>query len=293
MASFDPSFDVVGPLRPESPVVISVPHAGRDYPSVLGAMLRVPVSALATLEDRLVDALGAAARGGETMLVQRAPRAWIDLNRAETERDPRIDEGAAGWGTAGGGVSGAGQPVASAKVRSGLGLVPRRTAQAGELWSRRLSGAEVEARIAADHRPYHAALGEALAAARGRFGAAVLLDLHSMPSIAGAGSPQLVLGDRFGRAAAARFVHRIEAEVAATGPRVALNAPYAGGHILDRHARPAGGIHGIQLEIDRALYLDRRGELSARFGNTAALLRRVIAALADEALARPSALAAE
>ena len=285
MASFDPSFDVVGPRLPESPVVISVPHAGRDYPPALAAMLRVPLTALATLEDRLVDTLGAAARGGETMLVQRAPRAWIDLNRAESERDPRVDEGAPGGGVA--------QPAASAKVRSGLGLVPRRTTQAGELWSRRLSAREVEARIAADHRPYHAALGEMLAAARARFGAAVLLDLHSMPSIAGAGSPQLVLGDRFGRAAAARFVHRIEAEAAASGLRVALNSPYAGGHILDRHARPAAGIHGVQVEIDRALYLDRRGELSGRFAETAALLRRVIAALADEALARPSALAAE
>ena len=277
------SFEIVGPPVPESPVVLSVPHAGRDYPPALRAMARVSTAALASLEDRWVDAVADAARGGETMLVQRAPRAWIDLNRAEGERDPRLDEGA----------SDAGQPIASAKVRSGLGLVPRRTSQAGELWSRRLTGAEVEARIAADHRPYHAALGETLAAARARFGAAVLLDLHSMPSIAGAASPQLVLGDRFGRAAAARFVHRLEAEVEAAGLRVALNSPYAGGHILDRHARPAAGIHGIQVEIDRALYLDRRGELSTRFAATAELVRRMIAALADEALARPAALAAE
>jgi N-formylglutamate amidohydrolase len=274
------SFDLVGPPVPESPVVVSVPHAGRDYPPALRTMARVSMAALASLEDRLVDAVAEAARGGETMLVQRTPRAWIDLNRAESERDPRLDEGA-------------GPSIASAKVRSGLGLVPRRTTQAGDLWSRRLTGAEVEARIVADHRPYHAALGELLTAARARFGAAVLLDLHSMPSITGAGPPQVVLGDRFGRAAAARFVHRSEAEVEAAGVRVALNSPYAGGHILDRHARPAAGIHGVQLEIDRALYLDRRGELSARFGETAALVRRVIAALADEALARPSALAAE
>jgi N-formylglutamate amidohydrolase len=285
-----PSFVIVGPRVPESPVVISVPHAGRDYPPALTAMTRVSMAALTPLEDRWVDAVGEAARGAETMLVQRAARAWIDLNRAESERDPRLDDGVTG-----GGASAPGQPIASAKVRSGLGLVPRRTAQAGELWSRKLSGAEVEARIAADHRPYHAALGEALAAARARFGAAVLLDLHSMPTLkgSGAGAPQVVLGDRFGRAAAARFVHRIEAEAEAAGLRVALNSPYAGGHILDRHARPAAGIHGVQLEIDRALYLDRRGELSPGFAGVVALVRRVIAALADEALARPSALAAE
>ena len=283
-----PSFEIVGPPVPESPVVISVPHAGRDYPPALRAMARVSMAALTALEDRWVDAVGDAARGAETMLAQRAARAWIDLNRAETERDPRLDDGVMG-----GGAAAPGQPIASAKVRSGLGLVPRRTAQAGELWSRKLSAAEVEARIAADHRPYHAALGGALAAARARFGAAVLLDLHSMPSIAGAGAPQVVLGDRFGRAAASRFVHRIEAEVEAAGLRVALNSPYAGGHILDRHARPAAGIHGVQLEIDRALYLDRRGELSPGFAGVVALVRRVIAALADEALARPAALAAE
>jgi N-formylglutamate amidohydrolase len=264
-------------------VVVSVPHAGRDYLPALRAMLRVPVAALAALEDRRMDAVADAARGVETMLVQRLPRAWIDLNRCETERDPRLDEGAAA----------SAQPIVSAKVRSGLGLVPRRTTHVGDLWTRRLAGAEVEQRIADAHRPYHAALAETLAAARARFGAAVLLDLHSMPSLAGSGAPQVVIGDRFGRAASARFVHRVEAEVEASGLRHALNSPYAGGHILDRHARPAGGVHGVQFEIDRALYLDRRGELSTGFAEVVALVRRVIAVLADEALAQPRALAAE
>ena len=277
------SFDLVGPPAPESPVVVSVPHAGRDYPPALRAMLRVPLAALAALEDRFVDTVAESARGIETVLVQRRPRAWIDLNRAEAERDPKLDEGADGLA----------QPVASAKVRSGLGLVPRRTAQAGELWSRKLAGPEVEARLAADYRPYHAALAEALAAARARFGAAVLLDLHSMPSIAGRASPEVVIGDQFGRAAAARFVHRIEAEVEGAGLRHALNTPYAGGQILDRHACPAAGIHAVQLELDRALYLDRRGDLSAGFADAVDLVRRVIAALADEALGGDRALAAE
>jgi N-formylglutamate amidohydrolase len=277
------SFDLVGPPEPESPVIVSVPHAGRDYPLGLRAMLRVPLGALVALEDRLIDTVAERARGRETMLVARAPRAWIDLNRDEGERDPRLDEGAAATA----------QPHLSAKVRSGLGLVPRRTTQTGDLWSRKLTGAEVEARIAAEHRPYHAALGTALAAARARFGAAVLLDLHSMPSIPGPAQPQIVIGDRFGRAAAGRFVHRIEAEVEAAGLRHALNTPYAGGHILDRHGRPAAGIHAVQLELDRALYLDKRGGVSSGYADVVDLVRRVIAALADEALARPAALAAE
>lgn len=268
---------------PESPVVLSVPHAGRDYPLELRAALRAPFSALTALEDRLVDQVAIAARLRETMLVQRLPRAWIDLNRAESERDPRLDDGAA-----------RSAPLHATKVGSGLGLVPRRTASAGELWRRRLTGQEVDRRIIADYRPYHAALAEALVAARLRFGSALLLDVHSMPPIAGREAPRMVLGDRFGRSAGGQFVHRLEAEIDAAGLRPTLNSPYAGGHILDRHARPAAGIHAIQLEIDRSLYLDcRLDSLGAGFDATAAMLRRLIAALADEALATPTALAAE
>jgi len=276
----DVSFDRFGAADPASPVVLSVPHAGRDYPAALAGALRVPAAALAGLEDRHIDAVARAALGAETMLVQRRARAWIDLNRSEDERDPRIDEGA----------DAAAQPIQSAKLRSGLGLVPRRVAGAGELWRRRFTAAEVAARIADDHRPYHAALAALLAAARARFGIAVLLDLHSMPPILG--GPRLVIGDRFGRAAAARFVARMEAET--SGVATALNSPYAGGHILATHAAPARGIHAIQLEVDRALYLDRALDRPGPgLAPTAALLRRIVDALADEALAGALPVAAE
>lgn len=281
------SFDLLRPdpagSPPESPVVLSAPHAGREYPLELRAALRAPLSALTALEDRLVDEVALAARGRETTVIQRLPRAWIDLNRAETDRDPLLDDGAPDISY-----------PRSTKVGSGLGLVPRRTSSAGELWRRRLSGEEVERRIVADHRPYHAALAEALEAARRRFGAAVLLDIHSMPPPAGFGGARIVFGDRFGRAAAGRFVHRLVMETEAAGLRAATNTPYAGGHILERHGRPAEGIHAIQLEIDRALYLDRRlDSLGAGFEAAARMLRRLIAALADEATASPTALAAE
>jgi N-formylglutamate amidohydrolase len=274
------SFDLCGAEIPDSPVVLSVPHAGRDYPLELRAALRAPLGALVALEDRCVDELALAARGEETLLIQRLPRAWIDLNRAEHERDPRLDDGAASGHL-------------TAKVRSGLGIVPRRTTLAGDLWRRRLGADEVERRIACDHRPYHAALAAALAAARARFGVAVLLDVHSMPPLA-CGKTRIVVGDRFGKSAAARFVHRIEAEVAPFGRGLALNAPYPGGHILERHARPAAGIHGVQLEFDRTLYLDRALDAPGMgFDETVAMLRAIIDALADEALAAPTALAAE
>lgn len=275
-----PSFDRHGPEQPVSPVILSVPHAGRDYPLPLRAALRVPLASLLPLEDRHADTLAIAARGAETLFAARQARAWIDLNRAEHERDPRIDEGA--------------EPLSegtmSLKLRSGLGLVPRRAGGA-DLWRRSFADEEVRERIERDHRPYHAALAAALAAARDRFGVAVLLDIHSMPPLA-AGGARIVIGDRFGRSAAGRFVARIEGVVHAAGVRTAVNTPYAGGHVLDRHADPAGDIHAVQLEIDRTLYLDRRREQPGPgFEVTAALLRRIIDTVAEEAL--PLAAAAQ
>ena len=269
----DDPFDFYGEMPPAGPVVVSVPHAGRDYPLPLRAALRVPLAAATALEDRLVDVLALAARTHETMLVQRRARAWIDLNRGEEERDARVDEGVVPMRQA--------QP--SAKVRSGLGLVPRRASGSAGLWSRRFADADITARIVHDHRPYHAALAHALAAARARFGIAVLVDLHSMPSLeSGHG---VVIGDRFGRTAAGRFVARIEGGAAAAGVRSALNAPYAGGHILERHGAVAQGIHAVQVEIDRALYLDRALDAQGPgFDRCAAMLRAMLTALADEAL---------
>jgi len=283
----DASFDTIGGLdrdgAPLSPVVLSVPHAGRDYPAALLGALRLPATALTILEDRFVDAVAQGARTRETMLVQRRARAWIDLNRGEGERDARVDVG----------VRPHGQPAPSAKVRSGLGLIPRRAGAAGDLWRRRFSGNEVAARIEQDYRPYHAALAAALAAARARFGVAVLLDVHSMPPLGD--HARIVLGDRFGHAAAQRFVARLEAAAAQAGVRTALNTPYAGGHILERHAAPARGIHAIQIEFDRTLYLDAALDRpGAGLPAVIALLQRMIAAAADEAFTGDGiALAAE
>ncbi|MBA4763014.1 MAG: N-formylglutamate amidohydrolase [Sphingomonas sp.] len=253
--------------------MLSVPHAGRDYPLALRAALRTPLHSLLPLEDRHADTLALAARGIETLLVATRPRAWIDLNRAEHERDPSIDEGAMAVPEA----------AQSLKLRSGLGLIPRRVGGV-ELWRRRFAAEEVRARIEQDHRPYHAALTNALAAARARFGVAVLIDIHSMPPLA-PGAARLVIGDRFGRASAARFVARIEGVAHAARVRSAVNTPYAGGHVLERHADPARNIHAIQLEFDRSLYLDRRREQPGPgLDSTAQLLRAIIDAVADEAI---------
>ena len=279
----EPAFDIWGdPREPAGPVVLSVPHAGRDYPPAILPLLRAGPDGLRALEDRHVDAVALAARGRRTALVQHLPRAWIDLNRSEEERDPAIDEGA----------DPTRRSTRSAKLSAGLGLIPRRVPATGEIWRRKLSDAEVRARIEGAHRPYHQALEAALMAARARFGVAVLLDLHSMPPL-GAGAAHVVIGDRFGRAAGARFTMRAEAAALSRGMRVALNSPYAGGHVLDRHASPMRNVHGLQLELDRTLYLDRRLDLPGPgLADTALLVDAVAAALEDEAIGG-LALAAE
>ena len=281
-----PAFARYGPAQPESPVILSVPHAGRDYPPELAAAARVPMAALRVLEDRHVDALALAAHraGGarETMLVATRARAWIDLNRGEADRDPKLEDGLR-----------AGGPPLSAKVRSGLGLVPRRAGSAGELWRGKLPPGAVEARIASDHRPYHAAVAEALAAAQARFGVAVLIDVHSMPPLGtGEGIARVVIGDRFARASAPPFPAAIERVLLAHRIRFAVNIPYSGGHVLERHGAPTRGVHAIQIEFDRRLYLDAALDApGAGMAATARLLRAMIDAVADEALAMP--LAAE
>lgn len=276
------SFERYGPVPPDSPVLLSAPHGGRDYPDTLIDALRVPEMVLRALEDRHVDSLALGARREETLLLATRARAWIDLNRAEHERDPQIDEGAHLLG----------RPL-SAKVRSGLGLVPRRVGTHGQLWHGRFAAEDIAARIQADHRPYHLALSEALAAARARFGVAVLLDIHSMPPLGPPGTaPRLVIGDRFGRSAAARFGNRVAAVARLHGVAVAANTPYAGGHILDRHGDPRRGVHAVQLEFDRALYLDAALDAPGPGAPAVtALLRAIIDAVAEEAL--PGALAAE
>ena len=225
-----------------SPVVVSVPHAGRDYAPVLQAMLSVPVDRLRSLEDAYADRLAAdAARAGHVVVIARTPRLVIDLNRAEDDFDPA-------W------ISGAslGGPM-SARVRSGLGLVPTRIAGVPAIWRGPLPRDELTRRIAVAHRPFHASVADALAAARRAHRTAVLIDLHSMPSLSLA---DIVIGDRHGASASPWVTEAAVAVFMEQGLRVAVNRPYAGAHILARHGRPACDVHAVQVEIDRRLYLD-------------------------------------
>lgn len=264
------------------PVILSVPHAGRDYPAELTLRLRPPVERLVSLEDRMVDAIARGVAGVATLIARR-PRAWIDLNRHETEVDPGMIED--------------GPPASrvnlSTKVRSGLGLVPRRLSGVGELWRGKLPAAELTRRIAEDHRPYHDTIADLLARARARHGVAILVDLHSMPPLNG--GAQLVVGTRFGLSAAPGFVAPVIAAATRAGLSVQENSPYAGGHIVERHGDPRRNVHAVQLELDRTLYLDRALDRCdpAGLARTQTFLRDTIGRLTEAALGPALPLAAE
>lgn len=268
-------FDRFGSDEPVSPIILSVPHAGREYPEALQANIRVPLTHLRALEDRYVDLVALDARRDETLFIAKRPRAWIDLNRSEKDRDPRLDDGAQ-----------LGGPPLSNKVRAGLGLVPRRAGLSGDFWARRLQDREVSDRIVADHRPYHMALGEALASARARFGIALLFDIHSMPPLGdSATAPRIVIGDLFGKSCAPAVTDNIAAVARAEGVACGTNVPYAGGYILQRHADPTNNIHAVQLEIDRSLYLDDAlNGPAAGIIPTAALMRTILDSLLSQLL---------
>lgn len=252
------------PPRASVPVLLSIPHSGRDYPHWLTSDAVAGRAALESLEDPFVDRLAWRAIGsGVGAVIARAPRAAIDCNRAPEEVDARVVTG---------GFVGQSSPRASA----GLGIVPGRTARDGNLWWRSIDLPELDRRIAAVHAPFHAAIQRALDRLAIAHGEALLLDCHSMPPRRG--QAQIVIGDRHGSSAAPWISAAAARIVRDEGWSVALNQPYAGGHIVDRHGRPGEGVHALQIEIDRRCYL--RGDLRTP-GPGFDRCARLIAALVD------------
>lgn len=278
-----PAFGLTAVEPSAIPVLIAVPHAGRIYPSSLVRELRHPESVALRLEDRYVDRLAeqVAAETGAGLLVAHAPRAMIDLNRAPDDVDWEMFERASR--PEGGGKA------PSRRVLSGLGLVPRRLPGLGELWRNRQREHDLTGRIEGVHRPYHEALSRSLEILRDRWGAALLLDLHSMPPLPsrlGAPSAQFVVGDRFGVTCNGGVIAAAFAHFAERGCPAAHNRPYAGGYVLERHGKPQAGLHAMQLEVDRSAYLDSQlaepGQGLDRVVDVlSALVRRVAAVVAD------------
>lgn len=275
-----PAFTLSMPDPSALPVVIAVPHAGRAYPGGLLERMRNPGFAALKLEDRYVDRLGEAVarETGAALLVAHAPRAMIDLNRATEDVD---------WDMfARGRPDNVGSYTPGMRARSGLGLIPRRIPGLGELWKRRHDQEELEARISGIHAPYHAQLSASLAELRTRWGAALLIDLHSMPPLGGRGgqvAPEFVLGDRFGASCHGSLVASCFGYFAEMRRQAAHNRPYAGGYVLERHAAPHAGQHAVQLEIDRSSYLDSRlAEPGPGFPAVVELLCGLVRRLAGE-----------
>ncbi|PTE15224.1 N-formylglutamate amidohydrolase [Pseudogemmobacter blasticus] len=239
------------PRQQTTPVVFASPHSGADYRPEFMARSALDRRTIRSSEDAFVDRLfDLAPQMGAPLLAARVPRAYIDLNRAPDELDPAVIEGLA-------------RAPHNPRIASGLGVIPRVVAGGRAIYSGKLPRSEAEARIRHCWQPYHTALAGLLDATRRSFGEALLIDCHSMPHEAldahtrpGLARPDVVLGDRFGTSAGPEMMDRVEAAFAGAGLRVARNAPFAGAYIAQTYGRPGQNVHVVQVEIDRALYMD-------------------------------------
>jgi N-formylglutamate amidohydrolase len=267
------------PREITSCVTVASPHSGRHYPASFLRATVLDERTIRSSEDAFVDRLVAAAPSlGAPLLAAEWPRAYLDLNRAPDELDPGV-------------IDGLRRGVQTPRINSGLGVVPRVVANGRAIYRGKLTRAEAEARITQIWRPYHAELERLLHGARAEFGKAVLIDMHSMPhealdSVARPGTPrpEVVLGDRFGASADTEIVDVIEQGFLEAGLVVSRNAPFAGAYITQRYGRPSDGLHAIQVEIDRALYMNERmvrpnANFDAVQAVVAQVLARVIGAL--------------
>ena len=248
--------EIVRPTGRSAPVVLSSPHSGQIYPPCLLRDTRLHPSQLRRLEDAFVDHLfDMAPDAGTPLLCARFARAFIDVNREAFEVDPDLLDGPL-------------PPYAngqSAKAKAGLGTIPSRI-QGQPIYRGRLGLDEVERRVRLAYWPYHHALQALIDEGQSRFGQILLLDCHSMPSFnangalsQGASSGDMIdiaLGDRFGSSCAPAIIRRAEAFLESRGLRVKRNRPYAGGHITAHYGQPEIGIHALQIEIRRGLYMD-------------------------------------
>lgn len=244
-------FTLYRPARQTTAVVFSSPHSGADYRPEFIARSALDRRTIRSSEDAFVDRLfDMAPQFGAPLLAARVPRAYIDLNRAADELDPAVIEGLA-------------RAPHNPRVSSGLGVIPRVVAGGRAIYSGKLPLVEAEARIRRCWHPYHQALSALVEDTHKTFGEVLLIDCHSMPHEAleahvrpGLSRPEVVLGDRFGAAAGREMMDRVEAAFAGAGLKVARNAPFAGAHIAQAYGRPSRNAHVVQVEIDRALYMD-------------------------------------
>jgi N-formylglutamate amidohydrolase len=270
-------------------VIFASPHSGRAYPASFLQNAILDANEIRSSEDAFVDLLYAdAPQYGAPLLTAHAPRAYLDLNRGPEEMDSGLIEGVR-------------RVSQNPRVASGLGVVPRVVAGGRPIYRGKISLAEAHHRIAGYWRPYHDALQTLIDESHRTFGQAILVDCHSMPhealdnvTLPGGKRPDIVLGDRFGAAASGAIVEHIEAAFGAAGLTVARNMPFAGAYIVQHYGRPSRRQHAVQIEIDRALYMDEATlEPNANFDPLRAVLTDVIAEIAEIGRDTGAALAAQ
>ncbi|MEH3148094.1 MAG: N-formylglutamate amidohydrolase [Methylobacterium frigidaeris] len=287
---FDPPFAVDEPERHALPFVFNTGHSGALYPASFVAASRLDAVALRRSEDAFVDGLFAPVVAlGAPLMRACFPRAYLDVNREPYELDPRMFDGRLPSFA----------NTRSMRVAGGLGTVPRVVADGQEIYRGRLPVEEAVARIEGLYKPYHAVLRGLVARTARTFGHAVLIDCHSMPStsLGREEGPRtdMVLGDRFGTSCAPALTNCVEGALRAEGFRVVRNRPYAGGFITEHYGEPSLGRHALQIEINRALYMDERTLIpKPGFDALAERLLAVVARVAAEALdLAPQRIAAE
>jgi len=279
------SHEVLAPERQTLPVVFASPHSGDRYPPHFVAASRLDPLTLRRSEDCFVDEIfEAAPRLGAPLIRALFPRAFVDANREPFELDPAMFEDALPpWVNA-----------HSPRVRAGLGTIARVVADGAEIYRGKLRFADAERRIKRCYEPYHAALAELIRATKAAFGFAVLLDCHSMPSVGGPmdqdpgmARVDIVLGDCFGASCDGAITRHVESVLGAAGYTVTRNIPYSGGYTTVHYGRPGAGIHALQIEINRGLYMDewqiRRGSSMARVARDMQHLLTALATI-DESL---------
>lgn len=283
-APFDDSsvLTVRAPERQTVPVVFASPHSGRDYPADFVALSRLDPKSLRRSEDSFVDELYASAPAhGAPLICARFPRAYCDPNREPYELDPSMFSGPLP----------AHANTRSPRVLAGLGTIARVVATGADIYAAKLSVAEAEERIARCYRPYHDRLRSLVEETRQGFGWSLLVDCHSMPSVggpmdrdSGLSRVDAVLGDCFGASCSPVFTGVAETALRERGFRVVRNTPYAGGFTTRHYGHPRQGSHALQIELNRALYMDeaehRRGPL---FGQVQAHMEGVVMALVEAA----------
>jgi N-formylglutamate amidohydrolase len=287
----DPPFDILEPAEWRGPVAFNSPHSGSVYPRAFLAAARLDLAILRRSEDSFVDELlaGVVPRGHPLMRAH-FPRCFVDVNREPYELDPRMFDGRLPSFA----------NTRSMRVAGGLGTVARVVGDAQEIYDQRIPVDDALRRIEGLYKPYHRALRKLVTRIHRDFGTAVLVDCHSMPSSAGPKDERpradIVIGDRYGTSCLGVVADTIEATLRERGYTVSRNKPYAGGFITEHYGNPAAGLHSVQIEINRALYMDeRRFERTKAFSNVARDLEAISDRLNDIAVQelRPYRSAAE